>query len=141
MRVVAACVVALLITIGYQVQKHREAQPAPDPRSFPISPQSPEAHLAAAQLGYRPLWRDPTVKRLAWLLDLLAADCPANTRRDLAAFTVRSLRQLRASGMSATPTEVLGGVAGLDDIGWRSGCSSYFGRYVTLRRREGVAAS
>ena len=135
-RVVAACFLAVLITVGYQVQQHREERPAPDPRSFPVSPHSPEARLAAIELGRRPLWRNSTVKRFAWLLDLLEADCPGNTRRDLAAFTVDSLRELRDSGVPATPTQVLGGVAGLDDIGWLSGCSAYFERYVTIRRRE-----
>ena len=132
---VAACLFAVLITVGAQVQRHREGQ-RPVPPSLPISPHSPEARLAAIQLGHRPLPSNPTVERLAGLLDLLEADCPGNTRRDLAAFTVNSLRKLQNRGISATPRDVLGGVAGADDIGWLSDCSAYFESYVTLRGRD-----
>jgi hypothetical protein len=134
--VIGACLFALLLIVGMEVQKHREETRAPIPPSYPISPQLPEARLAAIQLGQLPLSSDPIVPRLAWLLDLLAADCTANTRRDLADLAVNSLQELRNSGISAAPTQVLGGVAGLEDIGRRSGCKPYFDRYVATRRES-----
>ena len=134
--VIGACLFVLVLIVGMEVQKHREQARAPNPRNYPISPQLPEARLAAIQLGRLPLSSDSTVKRLAWLLDLLGADCPDNTRRDLADLAVNSLRELRNNGISATPTQVLGGVAGLEDIGRLSSCKPYFERYVAIRRES-----
>jgi hypothetical protein len=74
------------------------------------------------------------VKRLDSLLDLLAADCPADTRRGLADLTVTSIRELGQTGIRATPTQVLGGVAGLEDVGRVPRCAGYFERYVSDRR-------
>ena len=97
--------------------------------------QGPEGRLAAIQLGHRPDHVNSTVKRFAALLDILAADCPADSRSDLAALTVRSLRELERVGISGTPTQVLGGVIGSSDIGALSSCSGFFERYVATRRR------
>lgn len=134
---VGACVVAILLLVGFEVQKHREGHPAPDAESAAISMESPEAHLAAIQLGRRPDHVNSTVKRFASMLDILEADCPANTRRNLADFTVTSLRDLHDSGISATPTQILGGVLGSSDIGALADCSRFFARYVTRRRDDG----
>jgi hypothetical protein len=136
---VAACLFVVALVAGMKVQQHREARPAPDPASFPIPARSPEAQLAAIQLGRPQLWRGSTVKRLQSLLDLLAADCPRDTRQGLADLAVRSLRQLRARGVAATPTQVLGGVAGLEDLGRGDRCAPSFARYVTLRARGELA--
>jgi hypothetical protein len=126
---------AVLLFVGYEVQKIREKPPTPNPRSFPISSRSPEARLASIQLGQRIRWKDSTTRRFEFLLDLLAADCPADNERRLADLTIRSIRELSAAGVSSSPTEVLGGVSGLYDIGGRPTCASFFERYVTQRLR------
>ncbi len=135
---VGACVLVILLIVGFEVQKHREGRPALDAESAAISLESPEAHLAAIQLGRRPDHVNSTVKRFASMLDILEADCPANTRRNLAEFTVESRRDLHVSGIAATPTQILGGVLGSSDIGAFADCSRFFARYVTLRRHEGA---
>lgn len=135
--IAGACLFALLLIVGMEVQQHREDPPKPT-LSTPFSPQLPEARLAAIQLGRPPVASDPAVARLAWLLDLLAADCFRDTRRDLAVLAIDSLGKLRASRIPATPAEVLGGVAGQPDIGRLAHCRPYFGRYVA-ERRHGAA--
>ena len=133
----SACAFAVLLTVGYEVQRHREETPALKP---PVSLTSPEAQLATIQLGHRPRWRSSTVKRMGELLDLLAADCPEDSRRDLERLTTRSLRRLRLDHIAATPTEVLGGVVGLEDVGAQPRCAPYFERYVTSRQNKGAVA-
>ena len=130
--VVGACLFVLVLIAGMEIQQHREE--ARNPQLAPVSSQIPEARLAAIQLDRAVTRNNSTVKRLAWLLDLLGADCPDDTRRDLADLTVSSLRELRSSGIAATPTQVLGGVAGLDDIGRLPHCKPYFQRYIATRR-------
>lgn len=137
--VIGACLFVVVLVVGMEVQKHREEARAPNPPSLPVSSRTPEARLAAIQLGRVPLSEDSAVKRLASLLDLLQADCPDDPRRGLADLTVDSLRTLRSSGIATTPTEVLGGVAGLDDIGRLSRCRPYFQRYVASRRETAAA--
>jgi hypothetical protein len=132
---VGVCLFVVLLVAGYEIQQHREEPPTPDPRSFPVSPQSPEARLAAIQLGYLPRWKDSTTRRFVFLLDVLGADCPADTRRDLADLTVRSIRELHDSGIPASPTQVLGGVEGAEQIGALPDCSAFFESYVDLRRK------
>jgi hypothetical protein len=134
---VGVCLVVILLVAGFEVQKHREGTPAADATTASISVKSPEARLAALQPVQRPDRLSSTVKRLASMLDILEADCPANTRRDLADLTVRSRRELERSGISATPTQILGGVLGSTDIGSLSDCSRFFARYVTRARHEG----
>lgn len=135
---VGACAVAILLIVGFEVQKHREGRQGPGAASAEIARRSPEADLAAIQLGHRPRRSNSTLKRLASLLDILEADCPANTRRDLADLTVNSLRDLEHSGISAaSPTQILGGVLGSEYMGAASDCSRFFKHYVTLRRHEG----
>jgi hypothetical protein len=99
-----------------------------------ITPASPEFQLMKIQLGHRPSHANPTLKRFASILDILEADCPSNTRRDLGELTLESLRQLRAAGIAATPNEILGGVLGTVDMGSRPECSGFFERYVARRR-------
>jgi len=137
--VIGACLFVLVLIVGMEVQQHREEARASNPRNDPVSSHIPEARLAAIQLGRVPLRSDSALKRLAWLLDLLGADCADDTRRDLADLAVNSVRELRNSGISATPTQVLGGVAGLDDIGRLSRCKPYFERYVATRRESRAA--
>jgi hypothetical protein len=137
---VGACAFAILLTAGYEVEKHRDARPADDLSTAVVSIRTPEAQLAAIQLNHGTFPRKRTVKRIAELLDLLEADCPADTRSDLEQLTIRSLGELRLSGIAATPTQILGGVVGLDDIGALPHCSPFFERYVRISRREGEAS-
>ena len=86
------------------------------------------------QLRHRPGQANPTLKRFASILDILEADCPANSRRELGDLTLRSLRELQAGRIAATPNEILGAVLGSTDMGSRSECSGFFERYVERRR-------
>ncbi len=136
---IGVALVAILLFAGYQVQKHREG-PQPARRNADVvvfSSTSPETRLATLQLGVRADHANSTVKRFSVLLDILAADCPADTRRGIADFTVRSVRTLRHDGIPATPTEVLGGVLGTPDTGATAECSRFFTRYVAERRAKG----
>lgn len=134
--VVAACAFVLLLVAGFEVQKHRHGGPA-RPASANVPLLEPDLELATIQLGFRPDHVDPTIRRLASVLDILEADCPSDTRAGLARMTVRSIRELRRSGIAATPTQVLGVVVGAPDIGATDRCTRYFARYVAERRRAG----
>jgi hypothetical protein len=126
-RIGAACFVAALLTVGYEVQKAREPE-----RQAPALPTTgPAARLTAIQLGYRPGPRSTMLRRIDSLLELLEAQCPANTRRQLETLTLRSIRQLRAVGVAAAPNGVLGGVVGAQTIGSTQDCAMFFRRYVT----------
>ncbi len=137
--VIGVALIAVLLFVGYQVQKHREGPPPPRAHADTVvfSATSPETLLATLQLGVRPDHANSTVKRFSGLLDIFIADCPANTRRGLADLTVRSVRTLRRDGIPATPTEVLGGVLGFADIGATADCSRFFTRYIVQRRQVG----
>jgi hypothetical protein len=137
-QLIAVALIAVGLFVGYQVQKHREGTPTPR-RSAEVvfSATSPETRLAALQLAERPDHANSTVKRFAALLDILAADCPADSRHGLADLTVRTVMELRHGGIPATPTEVMGGVVGAPDIGGTERCAGFFRRYVALRRQEG----
>ena len=86
------------------------------------------------QLRHRPGQANPTLRRFASILDILEADCPSDTRRDLGDLTLRSLRELASVGITATPNEILGAVLGSTDMGSRPECSPFFKRYVERRR-------
>jgi hypothetical protein len=139
MRLVGACAIALLLVAGLEIQKHREGPPAPDPHHLAIAPSSPEFRLMEIQLGHRPSHANPTLKRFASILDILEADCPSDTRRDLGDLTVKTLNELRKAGISTTPNRVLGAVLGMPDMGSRDECSAFFERYVARRRAGGPA--
>ncbi len=133
-RLIGVCLIALLLVVGLEVQKHREGPRAPDPHSPAISARSPEFQLMVIQLGHRPSLVNPKLERFALILDILEADCPSNTRRELGDLTIKSLRELRRRGIAATPNEILGGVLGTPDMGSRPECSGFFARYVNSRR-------
>ena len=77
----------------FEIQKQREGTPVPRAEGAAISLTGPEARLTAIQLGERPNHVNSTMKRFAALFDILGADCPATTRRELADLTVRSIRR------------------------------------------------
>jgi hypothetical protein len=133
-RLIGACAVALLLVVGLEVQKHREGSRAPDSHEPVIATQSPEFQLMRIQLGHRPGQENPRLKHFASILDILEADCPLDSRRQLGDLTIKSLRQLRSAGIAATPNEILGGVLGTPEMGFRSECSGFFARYVARRR-------
>ena len=91
----------------------------------------------AIQLGHRPSPANPTLKRFSSFLNILEADCPANSRRDLGDLTIKALRELRAAGIAATPNVILGAVMGMPDMGSRQECTVFFERYVARRRAGG----
>jgi hypothetical protein len=136
LRLVGAAAIALLLVVGLEVQKHREGPRLPDAHSLAIPTGGPEFQLMKIELGHRPSHANPRLKHFASILDILEADCPANTRSDLGNLTIKSLRELHGAGIAATPNEILGGVLGTPDMGSLSECSGFFERYVE-RRREG----
>lgn len=138
-RLVGTCVFALVLIAGLEIQKHREGPRTPDPHKLMISTHSPEFQLLEIQLGHRPSRANPKLERFASILDILEADCPSNTRRELGDLTIRSLRELRSAGIAATPNEILGGVLGTPNMGSRSECSGFFEGYVERRRNGGPA--
>jgi hypothetical protein len=94
---------------------------------------SPEEDLAAIQLGRRPSSDDSTLRQISSLLDTMQADCPKNTRRQLADFTANTILLLEDKGISANPAEVLSDVAQSTDLGAISDCRDVFALYVTTR--------
>ena len=136
-RLLGACLIAVLLVVGLEVQKHREGPRLPDAHSLAISSGSPEFQLMVIQLGHRPSLVNPKLERFALILDILEADCPSNTRRDLGDLTIKSLRELQHAGIAATPNEILGAVLGAPDMGSRAECSRFFERYVARRRNGG----
>jgi len=139
MRLVGACAIVLVLVAGLEIQKHRGGPRSSDPHQLEIAPSSPEFRLMEIQLGHRPSHANPTLKRFASILDILEADCPSNTRRDLGDLTIKSLRELRQAGIVTTPNRVLGAVLGMPDMGSRDECSLFFERYVARRRSGGPA--
>ena len=137
-RLVAAGAIALLLVIGLEVQKHRQKPRASDMHALGVSPRSPEFQLLTIQLGHRPSSSSKKLQRFAVTLDILEADCPSDTRRELGNLTIRSLHELRDAGIAATPNEILGAVLGLPDMGSRSECAPFFERYVERRRNGGL---
>lgn len=137
-QVIGVALIAVGLFAGYHVVKHRQGTPPPRRNADVVvfSPTSPETRLATLQLGPRPDHANSTVKRFSALLDILGADCPSDTRRDLADLTIRSVTALRRGGIPATPTEVLGGVLGSPGIGGSDVCARFFSGYVAVRRSE-----
>jgi len=124
---IGACVFILLLVVGMEVRgDNGRARPAEQP----ISAQSPEARLAALEPASSPRARVRAVRRLSSFLDVLEAECPGNSRRELAALAFRGVQELRARGITATPTDVLNGVMGLEDAGRTARCGPYFERSV-----------
>ena len=86
-------------------------------------------------------WREfePQLDKLSGSigLNILEADCPVDSRRDLGDLTIKALRQLHAAGIAATPNVILGAVMGMPDMGSRQECSTFFERYVARRRAGG----
>jgi hypothetical protein len=134
LRLLAAAAVALLLFGGYQLQKHREEKPPLVGRHAPLPTAGPAADLTAVQLGYRPGPQSTLLRRIDSLLELLEADCPGDTRRELAALTLDARRKLLRAGIDVSPNAVLGGVVGSTNIGATYTCARFFAGYVARTR-------
>jgi hypothetical protein len=132
-RLVAAVLVALVVTGAYEVQKHRDGGRA---AAAGLPTTGVAADLTAVQLGHRPGPRNAMLRRIDSLLELLEGDCPANTRPQLGALTREAIRTLGRDGISVAPNGVLGGVVGSTTIGSTSDCRSFFAGYVARTRRR-----
>ncbi len=93
--------------------------------------------LATIELGHPPDRDDSTLLRITNLLNNMQADCPANTRTQLADFTANSLLRLEKAGIDATPTEILTDVRESSSLGVSDDCLDVFALYVLLRQDEG----
>ena len=125
LRLGAACAVVVVLTVGYVVQEHREP-PRVTNRDRPLATTGPAADLTALQLGHRPGPTNAMLRRIDSLLELLEADCPANTRAELADLTRETIRTLARSGIGVRPNGVLGGVVGSSHMGATPGCRPFF---------------
>src|SRR5437870_2270800 len=99
-RLLGAAAIVLVLVVGLEVQKHREGPRGPGVHQLAITSRSPEFRLMVIQLGHRPSLANPKLLRFALILDILEADCPSNTRRQLGHLAVRSLRELRRAGVA-----------------------------------------
>jgi len=126
---VAAGVFMLLLVVGLVVRSPSHGRP---PRV--VSTTGLEADLATMQLHHRPNADNPLLRQFANDLDILEADCPSNTRRELAAFTTQSVHELHRDGVEVTPNAVLGGVVGQPDLGSTERCERFFARWVAQQR-------
>ena len=132
-RLLAAALVALVLTCGYEVQEHRGGGAA---AAAGLPTAGVAADLTAIQLGRRPGPRNAMLRRIDSLLELLEADCPADSRPELGALTRQAIRTLRRDGIAEAPNGVLGGVVGSVTIGSTPGCRGFFDAYVAKTRRE-----
>lgn len=131
---VGICVFVVLLVVGMEVRGNDGTARPPEPA---IAARSPEARLATLEPAPYPLARVRAVKRLSTFLDILGAECPANSRRELAALAFRGVQQLRARGVDAYPTDVFNGVMAQDDIGGTARCGPYFRRSVAKLTTDG----
>ena len=67
----------------------------------------------------------------------MEAECPANTRTQLADFTANSMLQLEKVGIDATPTEIITDVRESSSLGVMDDCLDVFALYVLLRQDQG----
>jgi hypothetical protein len=131
-RLLAAAAVAVVLTGGYEVQKHRGGGSA---AAAGLPTTGVAADLTAVQLGHRPGAQNAMLRRIDSLLELLEADCPADSRAELGALTREAIRTLRRDGVAVAPNGVLGGVVGSPAIGSTAHCRGFFAAYVAKLRR------
>jgi len=136
-RLAAAALAALALTGAYEVQKHRDGGPAV---AAGLPTAGVAADLTAIQLGHRPGPENAMLRRIDSLLELLEADCPANTRRRLGTLTLATIRTLRRDGIAVAPNGVLGGVVGSTTIGSTADCRAFFTAFVVRTQTEGSRA-
>jgi hypothetical protein len=131
---IGVCLVVLVLVVGMEVRGNDGTARPPEPT---ISAGSPEARLAGLEPAPTPAAGVRAVKRLSTFLDTLEAECPANSRRELAALAYRGVEQLRAHGFTAVrPTDVFNGVMAQEDIGSTARCGRYFQRSVAKLATE-----
>jgi hypothetical protein len=124
---VGVCVAVVALVVAMEVRHDNDGTRPPEP---PSSAQRPEARLATLEPAPTRLAGARAVKRLSTFLDILQAECPANSRRELAALSFRGVEDLRARGITARPTDVFNGVMAQQDIGRTARCGPYFERSV-----------
>jgi hypothetical protein len=130
---VGAAAFILLLVVGLVFR-----QPAHGKARQVVSTTGLEATLAAMQLHHRPEADNPLLRQFANDLDILEADCPSNTRRELAASTAEAVRVLGRDGVEVTPNAVLGGVVGQPDLGSTRRCDRFFALWVAQERADSL---
>jgi len=106
-----------------------------------VSTHGLEADLAAMQLHHRPGRHNPLLKQFSYDLDILEADCPLNTRKQLAALTAEAVKSLARHGVTVTPNAVFGGVVGAPDLGSTERCEAFFARWVASQHAGATLAA
>jgi len=133
---VAAGAFTLLLVVGLVFRG-----PTPGRPRRIVSATGLEANLAEMQLHHRPNADNPLLRQFANDLDILEADCPSNTRRELAALTAQAVQELDRDGAQVTPNAVLGGVVGQPDLGSTERCERFFTRWVAQQRADSLHES
>jgi len=133
---VAAAAFTILLVAGLMLRN-----PEPGKSRRFVSTTGLEANLAAMQLHHRPGKHNPLLKQFSYDLDILEADCPADTRPQLAALTAQTVETLHRDGVEVTPNAVLGGVVGAPDLGSTRRCESFFARFVARRHAGATLAA
>jgi len=128
---IGACAVVVVLVVGMELRGDHDTRRPSAPAEQP--PGGAEKRLAAMQPVLAVGGRAAATERVSSLLDVLAAECADDSRDELAAMAIRTVRKLRAAGIDTSPTEVLGGVLGRED-GGSLRCRVFFDRYVALRR-------
>lgn len=119
-------------------EEWEDTSPAESTESAPDdSDYSPEEDLAAIELGHRPDADELELKRIAYLLDQMEIECPANTRRQLADFTANVILQLEDAGVEAGPIEILSDVRESSSLREFDDCLDLFALYTILRKEQG----
>jgi len=135
---IGVCVFVAVLVVGMEVRGNDGTARPPEPA---IAAGSPETRLAALEPASDPRARTCAVTRLSAFIDTLGAECPANSRRELAALTFRGVQQLHARGIEADPTDIFNGVMTQEDIGRTARCGVYFERAVGSISRVTTARS
>lgn len=106
------------------------------PTSSTGDARSPDANLTIIELGHRDDG-SRTHRRIATLLDLTQADCPNDSREQLADMTANTITLLDEAGVKAAPVEILEDIRESSSLRISPSCVNYFAMYAALRRDVG----